>query len=774
MSLEKRDAGAMKITLEDMVKASGNNATDLWELVEKHSPSNPDFALQVAKKILYGPNIFIRKEAVETEFMPWHRDEYAKSMLKSGNKEIAKLGSDWLESRMQGVYELSFSNAGTPWEIKKLPREEEETLKRIRGKHEPLSMGLSENERWVHKALTEIPGEERAGILKMAAQLCEWSPEAFDKIYGIYWDASPRNLKASFPVLTFVSEIENFYDKTKSLVDAGVDPQKAVSFAGSHTREQVEEVVKGIEKLKVREVEPKSAFALASTRTPKQIDQLIEGIRILKANGAGMEYAFQVDVAGLSSKFISERIASEFKEKTNEFLGTVIRNSNKLMENWEMPSAAKISKERALGAACEIASEKGIAGTDKIVHELLEACSTYAKKYEIYQAPRPKESILIGEEWLLNVLEGKQPVTAILHKSINELDPDSKTAYSIVGLAAGGLTLELAARIGSMNTELGIDTSQILLKKIREAYGDYPARLREFQKVYNSLWAVGKVNLEQRLEKVNGAARRYGLGLGELSPVMEHISKLGDEKAGLWLDKMPALLRLDRELGQKATISAVKAVKNEEQLKTFLNTFNALEAEIKALRSDCFFHHGKWKYVVILEGSQPPPGLDKIGEYYNMKPRWGWVGFEAKEGKGAIKLMREIPKEDKDFLIDTIRKRTSYTQTYYANSEDSDQYRWFIDIRTGERIPSRPKGYGHETLGGDTILHSERVFPVYLDMEDNFAPLFTKGFFEIFAKSDLPLEERLEAARKETEKFKKEFSEKREVKITALFRISPE
>jgi hypothetical protein len=61
MSLEKRDAGAMKITLEDMVKASGNNATDLWELVEKHSPSNPDFALQVAKKILYGPNIFIRK-----------------------------------------------------------------------------------------------------------------------------------------------------------------------------------------------------------------------------------------------------------------------------------------------------------------------------------------------------------------------------------------------------------------------------------------------------------------------------------------------------------------------------------------------------------------------------------------------------------------------------------------------------------------------------------------------------------------------------------------
>jgi hypothetical protein len=235
MTLEKKDAGK-EIPLADRLKARGDNASDLWELVERHSLTNPDFALQVAKKILYDPNIFIRQEVVELKFMSWHRDEYAKMMLRSKNKEIAKLGSEWFESRMKGVYELGLKDTGTLLEVKKLSSEEEQNLKRIRGRHVPPSTGLSENERWVHKALSEIPGEERADVIKKAAQLCEWSPEAFDKIYGFYWDASPINLKAVFHFLAFVSDINNFYEKTKKLVDSGVDPKKAVHLLATEPR----------------------------------------------------------------------------------------------------------------------------------------------------------------------------------------------------------------------------------------------------------------------------------------------------------------------------------------------------------------------------------------------------------------------------------------------------------------------------------------------------------------------------------------------------------
>ncbi|NYZ76023.1 hypothetical protein H0N98_02120 [Candidatus Micrarchaeota archaeon] len=643
----------------------------------------------------------------------------------------------------------------TKLHIKEEAELQKELLNKIRGKHGAFQIGIPENEKWVHKALREIPGEEKIDVIKKTAQLCQWSPEAFEKIYQIYWDASPRNLKAEFNFTALVNGIKNFHNGSKKLIDVGVDPKSAVYFAGSHTPEQVDQVLTGIEKLKTKGIESERAFLFASRHAPQQTKQIARSIEILTENRVSPQYAFEMDVAGLESKFRREEIQTEFRENTEKFLGMVSRNVRELRENWKIPRTAKISGASAFEAAAEIASEKGLAKTDKIVDEIIEACKKYGSVYERYKAYRPNYDVHSGEEWLLAVLNNKQPLTSITRKSFETLEPESKTAYSIVGLAAGGLTPELSARIGSMNTQLALETSKILLEKHKENYGEPQTRLKGLQNVYNSLWSLGKDELEPQLDKTNEAAVKYWTDLGALTTVMLHIFKSGKDTARLWLDEMPTLLKLDDKLGPRAAIKAVEAVKTSEQLDAFLKTFNKLESEIFDLRNQCFLSYGKWRYHVTKEDAPSPPGMEMIGEYYNKGSKWESTVFDERgkpflpvheEGEGALDLVKSIPVKDERMIISEMRRRTTYTSEHYVDEKNSG-------------------------MVGDRIFHAEGNFPVYLDMQHNFARLFKKQFFEIFARDDMPLGERLEVAREEMEKFKREFSKiGREVKITTQFR----
>jgi hypothetical protein len=117
-------------------------------------------------------------------------------------------------------------------------REEDELWDRIKIKHRPFRKPkipeLPEWEILVRDRLLQIPTEERVLALKMVAQLYEWSTETR---YYVHQMCAVSNWENS------ITDIENLYNKTKKLVDAEVNPKKAVSFAGNHTPEQVDKVV---------------------------------------------------------------------------------------------------------------------------------------------------------------------------------------------------------------------------------------------------------------------------------------------------------------------------------------------------------------------------------------------------------------------------------------------------------------------------------------------------------------------------------------------------
>jgi len=92
--------------------------------------------------------------------------------------------------------------------------EESELLEMIIDKRERYQAGFSSEDRLIHRRLLDIDAENRTAVMRMAAELCELSPEEHDRIHEICSLSEPTEAG---------SKIKELYVNVKKLIDAGVD-----------------------------------------------------------------------------------------------------------------------------------------------------------------------------------------------------------------------------------------------------------------------------------------------------------------------------------------------------------------------------------------------------------------------------------------------------------------------------------------------------------------------------------------------------------------------
>lgn len=278
------------------------------------------------------------------------------------------------------------------------------------------------------------------------------------------------------------------------------------------------------------------------------------------------------EISKIKEKMRREEIIRECNGNPKEFIEMVRMNTKKLEGEWysspplrthggvkflfnqvTIPGteprvpAVKFFAEPgyAYEIVSEIASEKGMQ-TDKIVDEM-----TAIHKRGVREKYEYKD---YASEWLLDILKGERTVLSKQHLKIGEAAPEIRAAYAIEGLREGGLRFITAARVGSVNTEAGLNISRILLEKRSELEGEYKyhpgqddphhAPLRDIQKSYEEMLSIP------------GDVKR--------------------DKLALRLELINGLQDLSRLVSAKAIPLAVQHIENAEQLRTFWETFDAL------------------------------------------------------------------------------------------------------------------------------------------------------------------------------------------------------
>lgn len=88
-----------KVSLPHLVMAKfTNNAYTLLTLVKKYEDKSPNFAFQVATKILESKDVFTDTEVIRQKLTTsFFRTPYAEALAKSSNEKIALKALDWLD-----------------------------------------------------------------------------------------------------------------------------------------------------------------------------------------------------------------------------------------------------------------------------------------------------------------------------------------------------------------------------------------------------------------------------------------------------------------------------------------------------------------------------------------------------------------------------------------------------------------------------------------------------------------------------------------------------
>jgi hypothetical protein len=184
-------------------------------------------------------------------------------------------------------------------------REEKQLLERIKIKGPFWSDHKTNEVKEVHERLLKFDDENRLPVMRMVAQLYEWSPEAHCNVHSIV------NLENK----EFSNRIEKTYNDTKKLTGAGLFPATAFSLATSHNISVTDELTKDVSALRnvgvsgeytkdlLIELERKGyAFTAA-------LDKFAPGI--LESEKSGMEAE---KTALLVSELKGEKAISDFNE----------------------------------------------------------------------------------------------------------------------------------------------------------------------------------------------------------------------------------------------------------------------------------------------------------------------------------------------------------------------------------------------------------------------------------------------------------------------------
>ena len=206
----------------------------------------------------------------------------------------------------------------------------------------------------------------------------------------------------------------------------------------------------------------------ASAQKPKGVSTQEDLHRITWPNVLDAGVNPKVELALSGSKQRREEAMKEFWENPNIFIEIIRKNAKKLMENWELiperefdgkkePAVRLFNDSRSASlVVIDIALERGLAQTERIVDEMIEIHKKALKdNYRAY-----------SDNSLQKVLKGKIPPSPKLDFNVDETIPETKIAYSIAGLYEGGLHLDLAAQIGSVNPKVGLEMYKTLINKV--------------------------------------------------------------------------------------------------------------------------------------------------------------------------------------------------------------------------------------------------------------------------------------------------------------------
>ncbi|NYZ75763.1 hypothetical protein H0N98_00750 [Candidatus Micrarchaeota archaeon] len=684
--------------------------------------------------------------------------------------------------------------------------EEKELLKKIREKHGFFHIRFSDREMLVRRRLREMPEEDRIPVMRMAAYLCECSPSySFGAIHAIFSDKSNP-----------AKHIKNLYDNARKLMDAGVDPSFACVFAnGSNLQHiddfaKVNEILKGeilkgtVQGHRLNSLSQEQIAALAETATKVGNDR----IKLVVQN---VEENFRMGLEMLSKLLIclhgADRETTEIwldrledLRKTYEQKGSrATRKLAKTIGTWEQPSGSlrrslKELKELMEWRKVDINIKK-IEGGPEHAKELIDATVlTFRRKSsdELFK----DQARLIEERGNLQGVEkkafdiwfffnaGAAPNSAA-YLALN--DPNADTIFKkLVSVFEKYGDDENTRIVCNANFE---NKNMLWLDNFSSTMTDW----------YNNKLLLSRVGFSCRSDDDLPLARRIlkateqhnHLQIEILGVISENFKGSDEKRMKFWIDRFEDLYKIsDIKYPEPLKIveRVLEVVKNDEQLRTFQETFNAVKDEMLSCLSECLREGGRWKYEVFAgkdnKTLKTPSGV-YIGSYHNTKVN-GFLPGHLSLKENAEEM---IPFGDKYELTHKIRDSSSSSE----RRERYEEFQRFIGYKTeeigelvrGDQMRDSHTNYHtvyipiYETYYSDTpevyyeTMYDKRKFFIYLNINDNFGPLFTKEFFELFIK-DAPLEERLKAIREELAEFEKKFkSVERNAEILLNYQYNP-
>lgn len=486
-----------------------------------------------------------------------------------------------------------------------------------------------------------------------------------------------------------------------------------------------------------------------------------------------------IDAEALRSRIRKKEILEEYDKNPKKFFEGIRKNARKLEENWRLFSDKEISGVDAFKAVVEIACEKGLIHTDAIVDEMLKTHNAYHRVVDSANSEWKRYHGFPADKlgWFLGVINSEYPVSfkprgLIRNRDdpfrpkefLQELSAEVKMAYSIVGLSVAGVELDLAARIGSVNTELGIETAKALLKA---ESADTKSKISPavLQSVYNNIGALGKDDLERQLGTANKIICDH---IGGLNPAISYIFELGEGSVKVWLGSKPdvveGLYQIYENLKLETTRKFIEAVRTSEEMKAFRETFNAMKEEIFNFPMECYKMGGEWKFRIVPRIHKEESSInDEVKSQVNYEEVY--VGSYT---RNSLAVKDTIPEGDCAVLGEVlegippkVRTYTRQVPTEYEDWERIERVRYEKTGVVGDVVFYR-KSYITTTLKVPSKFRereerriSNPSYLVFLDVLTNTEPFFTNQVVGFFANTDIPLEERVKAIRKEMEDFKK-------------------